>query len=69
MGTFSINPPPDCALQAAQRLIRLGVELKKVSEEYRLYGARQLIPTTSPGRLICGIIQTWDHWTDEVTPP
>lgn len=69
MGTFSEIPPPDCALQAAQQLIQRGVELSKIAIDYRLYGARQLIPTISPGRLIYEIIQTWDHWTDEVLPP
>lgn len=69
IGTFFTSPPPEHSLIAAQQLIRRGVELRKIAEDYRLYGHRQLIETVSPSNIVYEIIQTWDHWTEDVIPP
>lgn len=69
IGTFSTSPPPERSLIAAKQLIKRGVELRKITEDYRLYGHRQLIKTVSPSNIVYEIIQTWDHWTENVIPP
>lgn len=69
IGSFYKHPPSERSLVAAQQLIEVGVRSKKISDDYRLYGHRQLIPTISPGNKIYEIIQTWDHWCEEVIPP
>lgn len=69
IGTFYTSPSAERSLIAAQKLIERGVQLKKIAKDYRLYGQRQLIETVSPGNIIYEIIQTWDHWSEEVIPP
>lgn len=69
IGTFSEVAPSERSLNACQQLIKEGVKLGKLVEDYRLYGHRQLIPTISPGNIIYEIIRTWNNWTEEVIPP
>lgn len=69
IGNFWKAQPPNRSLIAAQRLIEEGVRTGKLAQDYRLYGARQLIPTSSPGNELFQIIQQWDHWSEEVIPP
>lgn len=69
IGNFFKTLPPECSLTAAQELIKEGVRMGKLKEDYRLYGHRQLIPTISPGNRLYEHLQTWDHWSAEVLPP
>lgn len=69
IGNFFRNPPPERSFIAVQQLIAEGVKMGKLANDYRLYGHRQLIPTTSPGNKVYDVIRTWDHWTEEVIPP
>lgn len=64
VGTFTKHAPPALSLRAAQKLIEMGTEMEKLSEDYQLYGQRQLMPTESPGEALYQIIKTWDHWSD-----
>lgn len=64
IGTFNKIVPPDRQLQAAQRLIKEGVKIKKLDENYRLLGHRQLIGTESPGATLFEIIKTWPNWSN-----
>lgn len=67
VGTFDEILPPKRQLVAAQRLIEEGVQLKKLSTDYRLYGQRQLIEDTgSPGLTLYKVIKTWEHWSNEL---
>lgn len=65
IGTFNKITPPEIQLRAARMLIDEGVRQKKISEDYRLYGHRQLMPTLSPGDMLYDIIKQWPHWSDE----
>lgn len=69
IGTFHKHEPSERSIIAVQQLIAVGVEQGKIAQNYRLYGHRQLIPTTSPGKRIYEIIQSWAHWSEEVIPP
>lgn len=66
IGSFIDVTPSPIQLLAVQKLIAEGVKLKKITENYRLYGQRQLYPTESPGQALYDVIKTWDHWTDIV---
>uniref|UniRef100_A0A1L8E2U6 Putative peptidoglycan recognition protein lc n=1 Tax=Nyssomyia neivai TaxID=330878 RepID=A0A1L8E2U6_9DIPT len=63
IGTFVKITPPERQLLAAQKLIEWGVQLGKLSKDYRLYGHRQFIPSESPGAALYAIIKTWPHWS------
>lgn len=65
IGDFSGEAPPPKQLIAALKLIRLGVELKKITPNYTIVGHSQLIETESPGKKLFNIIQKWPHWSDE----
>lgn len=69
IGNFCKNSPPQRSLIAAQQLMEAGVELGKLVKDFRLYGHRQLIPTISPGNKLYEIIQTWEHWSEDVIAP
>lgn len=68
VGTFDVSEPPLKQLNAAKQLIAEASRLQKMSENYRLYGQRQLIAnTTSPGQRLYELLtSTWPHWTAEV---
>lgn len=66
IGTFDIVKPTDQTLDAMHRLICEGKRLKKIANNYRLYGQCQLMNTTSPGQQVYETIQTWKHWTAEI---
>lgn len=66
IGTFIAYPPSRAQLSAAEQLIALGLELGKLSSDYRLFGHRQLAPFESPGLALYKIIQTWPHWSSEL---
>lgn len=65
IGKFIDVTPPARQLEAAQKLIDEGVSLKKLAENYNLYGHRQLKSTESPGQALYEIIKTWGHWTPD----
>lgn len=63
IGTFSTIKPTDAQLNACLLLLDEGVRAKKLDADYRLYGARQLVATLSPGDALYGIIRKWKHWS------
>lgn len=65
IGTFNNVEPPQRQLYAAKNITKLGVEMKKLSQDYQLYGHRQLAPFLSPGAALYNIIKTWDHWINK----
>lgn len=66
IGTFNRYPPPDQQLRAAQQLIDLGVQLNKLDPNFRLYGARQMRPTESPGAALYRVIKQWPAWSADI---
>lgn len=66
IGTFSSFVPPKRQLEAVQKMIVEGIKLKKLTADYKLYGHRQFMETASPGRALYKVIQTWDHWTEDI---
>ncbi|WAR03728.1 PGRP1-like protein [Mya arenaria] len=68
LGDYTDKLPPDCALEAAQELIKYGVSEGKLAPNYNLYGhCDARAGFESPGRALYALIKTWDHY-DSVRP-
>lgn len=63
IGTFTDVSPVEPQLQAALKLLELGVSLEKLTTNYTLLGHRQVSKTESPGEKLFQIIKTWKHWS------
>ncbi|CAD7003634.1 peptidoglycan-recognition protein SD [Ceratitis capitata] len=66
IGTFEKSSPSAGALDAAQSLLEMGVRSAKLTDDYKLFGHRQLSSTTSPGAALYEIIKQWAHWSRSV---
>ncbi|XP_063698379.1 peptidoglycan-recognition protein LC-like isoform X2 [Culicoides brevitarsis] len=66
IGTFNNKLPPPRALAAAKLLIEEGLSQKYLSDDYKLFGHRQLIASESPGEALYNVITTWEHWSSEI---
>ncbi|EAA06262.4 AGAP000536-PA [Anopheles gambiae str. PEST] len=62
LGNFDQERPTPRSLNLLARLLQCGVELGELADDYRLYGARQLQSTNSPGRYLYAKLQELDHW-------
>ena len=69
IGNFNEEIPSNESIIAAQRLIKRGVDIGKLDENYCICGHCQVILTESPGKNLYDAIQMWDHWTNDVLPP
>ncbi|XP_013189387.1 peptidoglycan-recognition protein SA isoform X2 [Amyelois transitella] len=67
IGTFNNEPPPEKQLDACKKLIKLGVQLGKLSKDYKLFAHRQLSSTLSPGAKLFEIIKTWPHFVNDTS--
>ncbi|GAB0091381.1 hypothetical protein DMENIID0001_062190 [Sergentomyia squamirostris] len=63
IGTFATILPTNSALEVAKDLIQYGVSNNYVDQDYKLFAARQLRATDSPGTRLVAEIQNWPHWT------
>ncbi|KAK9754768.1 N-acetylmuramoyl-L-alanine amidase [Popillia japonica] len=62
IGNFSTEAPEKKQLSVAKKLIRCGVDLGEIGENYKLLGARSLRPTDSPGDALYKEIQNWKNF-------
>lgn len=65
IGTFTAELPVPKQIQAGKQLIDLGVDLNKISPDYKLLAHRQLSPTESPGQAFFELLKTWPHWAEK----
>ncbi|XP_032590883.1 peptidoglycan-recognition protein LC isoform X9 [Drosophila grimshawi] len=65
IGSFGKMEPTELQLRACQLLIAEGVHLGKLSEDYKIYGHKQLLATESPGDKLFKIITTWPHFAKQ----
>lgn len=65
MGEFCTEKPSEIQLEAAKNVIELGLQLGKISPDYKLFGHCQLKATLSPGEALYQIITTWPNWSPE----
>ncbi|XP_053624692.1 peptidoglycan recognition protein 4-like isoform X2 [Plodia interpunctella] len=67
VGTFNNVSPSDKQLEACKKLLQLGVQLGKLSKDYKLLAHRQLQSTLSPGDKLYNIIKTWPHFVNDTS--
>ncbi|XP_046977437.1 peptidoglycan-recognition protein LE-like isoform X2 [Vanessa cardui] len=67
IGTFNNDPPSRQQLEACQKIIKRGVQLRKLAEDYKLFAHRQLMSTLSPGDELFNIIKKWPNFVSNVT--
>ncbi|CAK1554921.1 unnamed protein product [Leptosia nina] len=67
IGTFNTVKPPKRQVEAAEKLIKIGVQYGKIAKDYKLLAHRQLMSTLSPGDAVFDIIQTWPHFVSNFT--
>ncbi|KAJ0183893.1 hypothetical protein K1T71_000316 [Dendrolimus kikuchii] len=67
IGTFNNEAPPKKQIEACEKLIKRGVELGKISKDYKLFAHRQLASTLSPGDKLYDIIKEWPHFVRNTT--
>nr|AKE92867.1 PGRP-FD1 [Anatolica polita] len=67
IGNFTSDLPNKKQIQSAKDFIQCGVEMGELDINYKLFGARQVSSTASPGLKLYREIQNWPHFTG--TPP
>ncbi|XP_050360497.1 peptidoglycan-recognition protein LE-like isoform X2 [Nymphalis io] len=67
IGTFNNDPPSKQQIAACQKIIKRGVQLQKLSKDYKLFAHRQLMSTLSPGDELYNIIKKWPNFVSNVT--
>jgi len=63
IGDFTFNLPPKRQIDAVLQLIQIGVQLGKLSKDFKLYGMNQVSSTESPGKPLSEVIKKWPHWS------
>uniref|UniRef100_A0A1Y1JTP6 Peptidoglycan recognition protein family domain-containing protein n=1 Tax=Photinus pyralis TaxID=7054 RepID=A0A1Y1JTP6_PHOPY len=65
IGTFDNNLPTPSVLDQGKSLIKYGVDIGVIDQDYKLYAHRQIRPqSVYPGEQLFKEIQFWDHWCD-----
>ncbi|XP_071564588.1 uncharacterized protein [Temnothorax nylanderi] len=68
IGDFTSVVPPKTQLNAAQKLIEVGLGAGKIALDYKLLGHRQAVKTKSPGDALYNEIKKWPHWSSQPRP-
>ncbi|XP_044732641.1 peptidoglycan-recognition protein LC-like isoform X2 [Chrysoperla carnea] len=67
IGTFNTLKPPQIQIEAAKKLIKKAEEMHILTPNYQIIGARDVDATLSPGQEVYDIIQTWPHYSNNIT--
>jgi hypothetical protein len=62
IGNFVRDTPTNGQIEAVQELIKLGVKMGKIDENYKLVAMNETHNTLSPGVVLYGIISKWPHF-------
>ncbi|CAD5114065.1 DgyrCDS3214 [Dimorphilus gyrociliatus] len=63
MGNFETSSPPQIILTAIQNLARCAVSRGILSSGYELFGHRDAMSTSCPGRYLYSVIQGWPNFS------
>nr|XP_023026146.1 peptidoglycan-recognition protein 2-like [Leptinotarsa decemlineata] len=63
IGDFSNKKPPSIQIQAAKDFLKCALDLGELDKDYKLFGARQVSATASPGIYIFNDMKNWPHFT------
>jgi peptidoglycan recognition protein LC len=66
IGTFNTVIPPERQLNILKQLFQEGIDLGKLTKDFKLFGARQLSSTESPGAALFDIIKTWPNFSTDI---
>jgi N-acetylmuramoyl-L-alanine amidase len=66
MGDYSNKLPNDAALHAVKAMIECGIQLGKITPDYKMYGHRDVGHTECPGNSLYSLINTWNHYDTNV---
>jgi N-acetylmuramoyl-L-alanine amidase len=66
IGTFIHSAPSSQQLEAAQLLLHEGLRTGKLTSDFELFGANQLVATKSPGAALAEILKCWPHYSNDV---
>lgn len=62
IGNFVRDTPTNGQIEAVQELIKFGVKMGKIDENYKLIAMNETYNTLSPGVVLYGIISKWPHF-------
>lgn len=62
LGTFINKMPSASQIQAFHKLMRVGITINKVSEDYSLVAQCQLVATAAPGWTLAQNMTSWPHF-------
>ncbi|EFA12467.1 peptidoglycan-recognition protein 2 [Tribolium castaneum] len=63
IGNYTTQLPNKKQIQAAKDFLQCGVELGELGKSFKLFGARQVSATESPGLKLYRELQNWPHFT------
>lgn len=66
IGDFRTETPTNQQVIALLKLLRDGVNMSKITDNYTLVGAYQLQPTESPRQNLIKILTKLPHWSDQI---
>ncbi|XP_055680319.1 uncharacterized protein LOC129788369 [Lutzomyia longipalpis] len=66
LGNYENYAPTKKSTQAAKDLIECGISIGELSKDVKIYAAKQVQSTLSPGEHLFDDIKTWPHWASEV---
>ncbi|KAM7348159.1 peptidoglycan-recognition protein LE-like isoform 2-T2 [Cochliomyia hominivorax] len=64
IGNFIRALPTEKALNSCKNLLKRAIEEGHLTDNYKLLGHRQCIPTSSPGKLLFEELTKWEHFYD-----
>lgn len=62
MGNYTAHIPNQAALAAVFGLMDCAVSLTKLTPDFKMFGHRDVRPTTCPGQAFYELIRTWKHY-------
>uniref|UniRef100_A0A1B0CDM4 Putative peptidoglycan recognition protein 3-like polistes canadensis n=1 Tax=Lutzomyia longipalpis TaxID=7200 RepID=A0A1B0CDM4_LUTLO len=66
LGNYENYAPTKKSTQSAKDLIECGISIGELSKDVKIYAAKQVQSTLSPGEHLFDDIKTWPHWASEV---
>lgn len=65
IGIFVKKAPPENQVTALNNLLKRGVDLGYLTEDYKIMAACQFSNSRSPGKAFFEVMKTWDRWIEK----
>ncbi|EDS27550.1 peptidoglycan recognition protein-lc [Culex quinquefasciatus] len=66
IGDYRQEAPSQVQMEMMDALLASGIKSGHLTQDYRLYGSCQFMPTESPGRLLYAELKKHSHWSEEL---